>query len=78
MVVPRFGESGPGAEHMGPIAKLASELDVPVHTVKEIYCGQLERLSAEARIPSFLSVLATRHTRHILRAAAKDSVRGRA
>jgi hypothetical protein len=59
----------PTAEHVGVIARLSRELQVPLQEVREIYGAQLERLAADARIQSFLGVLATRNTRDILRAA---------
>jgi hypothetical protein len=59
----------PTAGHEGVIARLSHELQLPLHQVREIYGAQLERLAADARIQSFLGVLATRNTRNILRAA---------
>jgi len=58
----------PTAEHVGVIARLSHKLHVPLHEVREIYGEQLERLAADARVQSFVSVLALRNTRDILRA----------
>jgi len=62
--------------HGGHIASLAAELRVPLHEVSEIYRAQFERLAAEARIESFLGVLAARHTRSILRDCGRISPGG--
>lgn len=55
------------AGHRTAIARLAAELHVPLYQVREIYQAQLDRLGAEARIESYLGVLAARNTRSILR-----------
>jgi signal transduction histidine kinase len=61
-----------GAEHEGAIARLSHELRVPLQEVRQIYGAQLERLGTDARIRSFLGVLARRKTRDILRAARRS------
>ena len=62
------------ADHEQVIAGLAEQLRVPFHKVSEVYWDQLQRLAAGARIPNFLSVLATGKTRSILRGTiARDS-----
>jgi len=67
MAVVAFEPLDPTGEHGRVITKLSHELEVPLHEVREIYRAQLERLSADARIQSFLGVLAMRNTRDILR-----------
>ena len=66
----------PDAEHRVVIARLSDNLNVPVDEVREIYWEQLDRLAAEARIPSFLTVLAVRNTRSVLRGACKRHTLG--
>jgi hypothetical protein len=61
------------AEHVGVIARLSHELQVPLHEVREIYGAQLKRLTAGARIPNFLGALALRNTRDFLRAGERRS-----
>ena len=61
----RSGSRG-DVEHL--IATLSEHLDIPAQQVGEIYWEQLERLSADARIPDFLIILALRNARRILRA----------
>jgi len=55
-------------EHGRLVASLSDELHMPIHEVGAIYREQLDRLAAQARIQSFLSVLAVRNTRSVLRA----------
>lgn len=57
-----------------PVAALSKKLHVPRQKIEEIYSAQLERLSAEARIDSFLTILAIRNARAILRATASSEV----
>jgi hypothetical protein len=54
-------------DHVGAIATLSNELQVPVHEIGEIDRKQFDRLAVQARIPNFLVVLAMRNTRSILR-----------
>jgi hypothetical protein len=62
-----------GHGHRHAIARLSAELHVPLHEVRQIYEAQLDRLGVEARIESFLGVLATSHTRSILRGCGGQS-----
>ena len=57
-----------------PITTLSEQLRVPAHQVREIYSAQLERLASEARIDDFLTVLAVRNARAILRVTASPKV----
>ncbi len=50
-----------------PVTTLSEQLRVPAHQVREIYSAQLQRLASEARIDDFLTVLAVRNARAILR-----------
>jgi uncharacterized protein (DUF2126 family) len=49
------------------IQALSEKLDVPELKVLEVYKTEYHRLSAQSRIPTFVSVLAMRNTRSILR-----------
>ena len=49
------------------IQALSEKLDVPELKVLEVYKTEYSRLSAESRIATFVSVLAMRNTRSILR-----------
>jgi uncharacterized protein DUF3562 len=49
------------------IQALSEQLDVPEVKVLEVYKTEYNRLSAESRIATFVSVLAMRNTRSILR-----------
>ena len=49
------------------IQALSEQLDVPEVKVLEVYRTEYRRLSAESRISTFVSVLAMRNTRSILR-----------
>jgi hypothetical protein len=53
-----------------PIAALSAQLHMPPQQVREIYTAQLDRLAGEARIEDFLTILAIRNARAILRAVA--------
>lgn len=48
------------------IAALSQKLKVPEEEVVKVFRIELDRLSVQARIPNFLSVLAMRNTRSIL------------
>jgi hypothetical protein len=52
------------------IQALSEKLDVPELKVLEVYKTEYRRLSAQSRIATFVSVLAMRNTRSILRHAA--------
>jgi uncharacterized protein DUF3562 len=60
-------------EHASLITKLSDELHLPLSEVDGVYSEQLDRLEADARIRSYLGVLAVRNTRSVLRARAKQS-----
>jgi hypothetical protein len=49
------------------IQALSEKLDVPELKVLEVYKTEYYRLSAQSRIATFVSVLAMRNTRSILR-----------
>jgi uncharacterized protein (DUF2126 family) len=51
------------------IQALSEKLNVPELKVLEVYKTEYRRLSAESRIETFVSVLALRNTRSILRDA---------
>jgi len=51
------------------IQALSKQLDVPEVRVLEVYKTEYSRLSAQCRIANFVSVLAMRNTRSILREA---------
>jgi hypothetical protein len=65
-------ESIPDAddEAQRAIQALSDQLHVPQLKVLEVYKTEYRRISAQARIPTFVSVLAMRNTRSILRDAA--------
>jgi hypothetical protein len=51
------------------VAALSEKLQLPEREVVEIYKIEFDRLAEQARIPNFLSVLAMRNTKSILRAS---------
>ena len=51
------------AAHAGAIASLAQEMRRPIDDVTRAYEVELARLKADARIPDFLTVFASRRTR---------------
>ena len=53
------------------VSALARRLHIPVSDVGAVYVKELARLAADARIEGFLSVLALRNTREILRDPAQ-------
>jgi hypothetical protein len=53
------------------IQALSEKLDVPELKVLEVYKTEYSRLSAGSRIATFVSVLAIRNTRLILRDSAR-------
>jgi outer membrane protein assembly factor BamD (BamD/ComL family) len=53
------------------IQALSEQLHVPELKVLEVYKTEYNRLSAESRIATFVSVLAIRNTRSILRDSAR-------
>jgi hypothetical protein len=62
-----------GAVHASPgaIAALSERLTVPLQHVQEIYQQEFSKLAAQARVQSFLGILALRQTRAILRERAR-------
>jgi len=54
-------------EHGSAIARLSSELKLPFHEVAAVYRAQLDEIGESARIQGYLSVLAGRRARSILR-----------
>ncbi len=57
------------------IRHLAEEMQVPIDEIEQIYSNELHRLEAEARIQSFVGVLAIKRTRTILRVKKERSPR---
>jgi hypothetical protein len=57
------------------VAALSEKLNLPEREVVEIYKIEFDRLAEQARIPNFLSVLAMRNTRSILRASGTSGMR---
>ena len=55
--------------HTSAIATLCDELKFSAQEVGAVYKEEFDRLAAEARISTFLDVLAMSHTRSILRRA---------
>jgi Protein of unknown function (DUF3562) len=51
------------------VAALSEKLQLPEREVVEIYKIEFDRLAEQARIPNFLSVLAMRNTKSILRSS---------
>jgi hypothetical protein len=49
------------------IRALSKQLQVPERKVMEVYRAEFNRLAAQSRIGTFLSVLAMRNTRSLLR-----------
>jgi hypothetical protein len=56
------------------VAALSEKLNLPEREVVEIYKIEFDRLAEQARIPNFLSVLAMRNTRSILRASGSSAL----
>jgi hypothetical protein len=53
------------------VSALARQTHKPFEEVRRVYESELSRLERDARVTTFLQVLATRHTREIL--ARKDT-----
>lgn len=49
------------------LAEIASELNVPIDYVDQVFQRELSRLTARARVRQFIQTLAMRNTRHFLR-----------
>ena len=56
------------------VAALSEKLNLPEREVVEIYRIEFDRLAEQARIPNFLSVLAMRNTKSILRASGSSGL----
>lgn len=59
--------------HLAVVDALAKELQLPVETVAGAYFEEISRLEADARIKTFVSVLAVGNVRSALRRAAASS-----
>ena len=55
------------------IAAISDQLQLPVGQVGEIYRKEFERLSVQARITTYLTVLTMRNVRSILGGAGKHA-----
>ena len=62
------GSIGAAAKHDQIIENLAKEMDVSVERVREVYDSERSRLDADARVKTFVSVIATRLVRQSLQA----------
>lgn len=60
--------AGDPAKHQQAIEALAKESDTPVEHVRELYEMEHARLNSQARVKTFVSVLATRLVRNVLHA----------
>ncbi|MDE2263924.1 MAG: hypothetical protein KGL45_15490 [Gammaproteobacteria bacterium] len=58
-------------DHARAIASLSEKLHLPFHEVRQAYLKELDRLKAQARIHSFLEVLAFSSTRSALSCGKK-------
>jgi hypothetical protein len=56
------------AKHEQIIEALAKEMDVSVEQVRAIYESECSRLDADARVKTYVSVIATRLVRNVLQA----------
>ena len=54
------------AKHDQIIEALARETDVSIERVRQVYESQCSRLDADARVKTYVSVIATRLTRNVL------------
>jgi hypothetical protein len=57
-----------------PVVTLSKKFHIPAQQAQEVYSSQFERLSVDARIDDFLTVLAIRNARAILRTNASPRV----
>ena len=60
---------GTSGTHGHAIERLSSDLRMPSSEVAPVYLAQLDRIGAAARIDCYLSILAARNTRSLLRKA---------
>jgi hypothetical protein len=56
-----------------PVKSLSEKLHVPPQRARQVYTAQLDRLACDARIEDFLTILAIRNARAVLRAVAPQS-----
>jgi hypothetical protein len=56
------------SKHEQIIEALAKEMDVAIERVREIYESECSRLDADARVKTYVSVIATRLVRNALQA----------
>lgn len=60
--------AGDPAKQQQAIEALAKESDTPVEHVRELYEFEHARLASQARVKTFVSVIATRLVRNVLHA----------
>jgi hypothetical protein len=60
--------AGDPARHQQVIETLAKESDAPVEHVRELFETEHSRLESEARVKTFVSVIAIRLVRNVLHA----------
>ena len=63
----------PESDQARAIAAISDQLHLPVGQVGEVYWKEFERLSVQARIKTYLTVLTMRNVRSILGGALKHS-----
>lgn len=61
-------DAGDPARHQQAIEALARESDAPVEHVRELYEMEHARLNSQARVKTFVSVIAARLVRKVLHA----------
>lgn len=64
-----------GSEHSGIVAELANKFHVPVSEVAETFRCECRRIERDARVLSYVAVLAARHTRTVLRSRIQSSTK---
>jgi Protein of unknown function (DUF3562) len=64
--------SASSAKHDQIIETIAKETDVAVERVREIYESERSRLDADARVKTYVSVIATRLVRNALQSTNKS------
>jgi hypothetical protein len=65
--------AGDPARHQQVIEALAQENQASVDHVRELFENEHRRLDSQARVKTFVSVIATRLVRSVLRREAADS-----
>jgi len=61
-----FQPSASATKHDQIIEAIARETDVSVERVRQVYEHECSRLDADARVKTYVSVIATRLTRNVL------------